>query len=300
VAAWIEKTYVRFNFNGFTGDRKFVHDMDAQKAFSKLRSSIGGIYAWRLYQGPPEYRPKNEQQKARLYREADFALKQAFLFCPYSPEAVFRYAQLLMNTQRIDDALIVAETCLKLDPYNGQVIGLTNNLQTFKKQMGQQTGLQQLEAEVRTHPTNYQAAFDLASAYMQMQNTERADQVLDGVLNAPNVDSKAVVAVAQAYVQMKNWPRLEAVLEKLVKIMPGNPEAWYDLAAFKSNLGKPTEAIAALTQAVELSRKRLLSEPKAHDLLTQARTDERFNPLHQLPEFQKLVAAQQAEAPAPK
>ena len=35
-------------YNGFTGDRKFVHDRDAQKAFSKLRSSIGGIYAWRL------------------------------------------------------------------------------------------------------------------------------------------------------------------------------------------------------------------------------------------------------------
>ena len=48
VVDWIEKTYLRRNFDGFTGDRKFVRDDDAQKAFSKLRSSIGGIYAWRL------------------------------------------------------------------------------------------------------------------------------------------------------------------------------------------------------------------------------------------------------------
>ena len=48
ICDWIEKTYLRHDFNGFTGDRKFIHDDDAQKAFSKLRSSIGGIYAWRL------------------------------------------------------------------------------------------------------------------------------------------------------------------------------------------------------------------------------------------------------------
>ena len=34
VARWIEKTYVRYDFEGFTGDRKFIHDIDAQKSFS--------------------------------------------------------------------------------------------------------------------------------------------------------------------------------------------------------------------------------------------------------------------------
>ena len=52
ITDWIEKTYLRHDFNGFTGDRKFVHDDDAQKSFSKLRSSIGGIYAWRLNPDP--------------------------------------------------------------------------------------------------------------------------------------------------------------------------------------------------------------------------------------------------------
>ncbi len=59
-----------------------------------------------------------------MLKEADFAFRQAFAFCPYSPEAVFRYVQLLLQTRRFDDALLIAETCLKLDPYNGQVRGL--------------------------------------------------------------------------------------------------------------------------------------------------------------------------------
>ena len=124
ITDWIEKTYLRYDLNGFTGDRKFLHDDDAQKSFSKLRSSIGGIYAWRLSpQCPPEYRPKTTTDYQRVLKEAEFTFLQAFAFCPYSPEAVFRYAQLLLQLHRFDDALLVAETCLKLDPYNGQVRG---------------------------------------------------------------------------------------------------------------------------------------------------------------------------------
>ena len=138
ITDWIEKTYLRHDLNGFTGDRRFLHDDDAQKSFSKLRSSIGGIYAWRLGPlSPPEYRPKNDAEYQRLLKETDFAFRQAFAFCPYSPEAVFRYAQLLLQLRRFDDAFLVAETCLKLDPYNGQVRGLLESIRSYKKQSGE-------------------------------------------------------------------------------------------------------------------------------------------------------------------
>ncbi len=48
IAAFVEKVYLRRDFRGFKGDRKFVRDDQAQKAFSKLRSSIAGVYAWRV------------------------------------------------------------------------------------------------------------------------------------------------------------------------------------------------------------------------------------------------------------
>jgi hypothetical protein len=134
IADFVQRVYLGRNFKGFTGDRRFVRDDQAQKAFSKLRSSIAGIYSWRLGMAPSgapvprQYLPKTPEESARILREADFAFKQAFAFCPYSPEAVYRYVTLLANTGRIADAQVVAETCLKLDPYNGQVRGLVNGL----------------------------------------------------------------------------------------------------------------------------------------------------------------------------
>ena len=368
IVDWIEKTYLRHDLNGFTGDRRFLHDDDAQKSFSKLRSSIGGIYSWRLEPDPrvcpPEYRPKSDAETQRIYKEADFSLRQAFAFCPYSPEAVFRYAKLLLQYRRFDDALLVAQTCLKLDPYNGQVRGLVENVRAYKQQSGSvdqaRSSLVQLEDEVRKNPTDVQAAFNLAMSYLQLQQTDRAVQVLDGVLNSPQADaasfrgllqaygsfgnkaglqkvvdklealvrtnpanSQAIIglvegyralqkpeaamplldklfndpkldpntalSIAQAYAALGNAPKLEGTLEKLTKLMPANPEVWYDLAVVESGLGKPTEALSFLRQAVDLSAKRLQRDPKARDLVASARKEEHFAPLRQLPEFKKLV-----------
>jgi tetratricopeptide (TPR) repeat protein len=332
ICEWIEKTYLRHDLNGFTGDRRFLHDDDAQKSFSKLRSSIAGVYAWRLnpQQCPPEYRPKSNAEYQRLLKETDYAFRQAFAFCPYSPEAVFRYAQLLLTLQRFDDALLVAETCLKLDPYNGQVRSLVENIRSYKKQAGvieQARGsIVQMEEDVRKNPADFQAAFNLAGTYLSMQQTDRAVQILDGVLNSPQADVNAlrglvqafssfenlaglqrtadkleaipkldgngVLALAQAYAALKNIPKLEASLDRLTKTMPTNPEAWYDQAVLKSGLGKSAEAVAALRQALDLSAKRLQRDPKARDLLASARKEERFGPLRQSPEFRKLVPPQ--------
>jgi hypothetical protein len=135
VTDWLRQTHLRRNYHGFTGDRKFAHDSDAQKSFCKLRTSIAGIYAWRLSpQCPPEYRPKTLAESQRLCAEANFAFLQAFAFCPYSPETLFRYANLLLQFNRLDDAIELAATYLELDPYNTQAAGLLQNLRAFQKQ----------------------------------------------------------------------------------------------------------------------------------------------------------------------
>ena len=127
VVAFVEKVNLRHDYSGFKGDLKFARDDEAQKAFSKLRSSIGGIYSWRLGLAPsggpvpPQWIAKTEAQRKMLLREANFAFKQAFAYCPYSPEAVYRYIQLLTGLEgRFDDALLIAETCHKLDPEIGR------------------------------------------------------------------------------------------------------------------------------------------------------------------------------------
>jgi thioredoxin-like negative regulator of GroEL len=300
IVSWIEKVYLRRDFNGFTGDRKFVRDDQAQKAFSKLRSSIAGIYAWRLGMAassptPPQYLPKNDAERQRMIKEADFAFRQAFAFCPYSPEAVFRYVQLLMNLGRVEDALMIAQTCRKFDPENGQVISLIEQLEGYKRTPNTalqiRSQVQQLEGELRANPDDFSKAFELASRYMQLQQTDRAIQILDAVVESPHAQVGPVLAVAQFYAQMNNVQKLEPTLQKLVALAPNEPEAWYNLAATKAVIGKSTEALQALARAVDLSSQRLSKDPKAHDLRAQAETDNRFATLRATPGFRSLVPA---------
>jgi Flp pilus assembly protein TadD len=298
IAAWIEKTYLRHDYTGFKGDVKFVHDDQAQKAFSKLRSSIGGIYGWRIGlppgggSVPAQYLARTEPAHSLMMREADFTYKQAFAFCPYSPEAVSRFVNLLLVQNRLDDALLVVQTCVKLDPYNDSMIDLANRIQGFRQpgdasQMQSEVG--QLEKEVSANPSDLQKAFDLASKYMQLQDTNRAFHILDSMVNDPHVPPAAVLSVAQAYIQMRNYPKVEATLEKLTRLTPDQPEAWYDLAATKAVLGKSSDALQSLRRSLELSTQRLVKNPGALDLRTKAASDDRFAGLHRMPEFQALV-----------
>jgi hypothetical protein len=145
VTDFAEKVYLNHDYSGFQGDLDFIHDEEAQKSFSKLRSSIAGVYSWRLGQPPSggntptEYIAKGADRKL-IEREADFAFKQAFALCPYSPEAIYRYVQLLVNARRIDDALLIAQTAAKIDPKNTQFGYLISNLESIKSQSGRTPG----------------------------------------------------------------------------------------------------------------------------------------------------------------
>jgi hypothetical protein len=166
VAAFVEKVYLNHDYNGFHGDVDFVHDEVAQKAFSKMRSAICGTYCWRLGM-PPDGGTmptasiaKGDNQKL-IEREADFAFKQAWAFCPKSPEAIFRYVQMLINRGRVDDALLIVETGRKVDPENAGFKYLIDNLKSLKGQRGSggnvQNQMAQLEKAadvILQHPTS--------------------------------------------------------------------------------------------------------------------------------------------------
>jgi len=294
ICDFVERTYISNNYKGYTGDQAFVRDDDAQKAFSKLRSSQAGMYAWRLTpQCPPEYRQKTAASQAALIRETDFAFKQAFAFCPFSPEAVYRYINFLLPLGRFDDALLIAQTCQKLDPYNDQITGLIKNLQDYKKQnddrmkaVGQ---IDQMESTARTNPGDVRNLITLGITYAQMQQTNRAVELFDQALASPNLKYPDAGAIAGYFSQMNNLPKLVEALEKLATLAPDQPEPHYDLAALEAYLGQTTPALTNLKIALDLNALRLKSNPAARNLLAQARTDAHLNSLRALPEFQKLV-----------
>ena len=286
------RVYERHDYKGFNGDRKFIRDDQAQKAFSKLRSSIGGLYTWRYnYAG-------TTAERERMFKEADFAFRQAFAFCPFSPEAVYRYTTLLASVGRLEDALQIIETALRFDRDNVTLQYWSNNFKAAKQspgpaqtQFGQtQKVLSQLEQQFQTNPGDGKVAFELASAYLQLHQTNAAFHILDQLINSPQADVNAVLAVANAYAQLQQGAKLETVLEKLVKVTPDSPEAWYNLASTRALLGKSNEALAALGKSLMLNGQRLAQNPKEHDLRRDAGTNQSFTTLRSLPEFQKLIA----------
>jgi hypothetical protein len=132
VAAFAEKVFARHDFSGFGGDPRFVQNAYSHKMFSKERSSIAGLYVWRAKHAT------DAAEKKRMNDAADFAFRQAWALCPYSPEAVIRYANLLMSESRFSDALLVAETAAKMPEMKGkegaQMRDLVNQLKNIQRQ----------------------------------------------------------------------------------------------------------------------------------------------------------------------
>jgi tetratricopeptide (TPR) repeat protein len=219
IAKWAERVYLRRNFKGFTGDRKFIRDDQAQKSFSKLRSSAAGLYAWRVGASKPGT-PEHE----RVLKEADFAFRQAFALCPYSPDALFRYVSLLVSPEvhRFDDALVLAKTSQKLDPFNTSILDLVNHLQEWK---AQRTALNpaKMEQELARDPGNYQAALNLAGEYFQLGQTNAALQALDRILNNSNAPAAVLRSLLPVYTTLSNAPKLQQTVDRLASQFRNNP-----------------------------------------------------------------------------
>jgi hypothetical protein len=128
VCAFVESVYVQKDWSHFTGDPEFVTNVFATRTFSKLRSSSGGLYQWRLAS------KTDAGDKARLRAETDYAFRQAFALCPTSPEAVFRYVNFLLSQNRLNDAILITYTARKMDPDNEQLNDLLLHLLDFREQ----------------------------------------------------------------------------------------------------------------------------------------------------------------------
>ena len=296
ITNFVQKVYMERDFNGFKGDRRFIRDEEAQKSFSKLRGSIASsIYDWRFQHA------KSAADKQRMMKEADFAYRQAFAMCPFSPEAAYRYVIFLVNTGRIEDALMVGETWLELDPYNPGADNLVKQLTNMKnagpaavapvapsaEQL--QASVDELEKQFKANPTNFQAGAELAAAYMQMQRNDKVMQILDGIVANPKASADVLLFSAQGYAKLGNLAKLETALERVAQEAPDSPEAWYNLAAVKVVVGKTPEALKALKLAMDENAKRLARDPKAKNLQVDARTDHRFKALQGMPEFQQMT-----------
>jgi tetratricopeptide (TPR) repeat protein len=288
ICEYAERVYLRGNLRGYKGDPKFVRDNDGQKSFSKLRNSIAGMYYWRFTT------TTNAEERARVAKEADFAFKQAFAFCPYSPETATRYIQLLAALNRLDDAYNVAVTLQKFDPESIFAQSIVDQVKSWRSAVQGQTQAQSqlgaLEAAYLSNTASLKAAFDLVAAYVQTQRTNEAYKILDSWVSRTNADASALLSIANAYVQIGLYARAEPALQKLLQLMPESAEIWYDLAGAQAAQGKANEALKSLGVSLQLSKRRLAADSHSSNLAETAALDGRFMGLRTNPDFLKLIS----------
>ena len=317
IADFVEKVYVQHDFTGFTGNRRFMRDEQAQKSFSKLRVAIAGIYAFRLGKlvgtpTPEKYRAKEGTPEfQRVAKEADFAYRQAFAFCPFNPEVVFRYVQFLAFQQRYEEARTVAEICYRLDPNNAGVANLVSQLTphptvtavtnaattpvptpvpTVSNLPQLQATAQSLEAELQKNPTNYSATLQLAVTYAQMQQGTKALETLNRLLADTNTDIGTLNGLANIYYKMQEWNQLETTFQRLTKLQPQDVEDRYNLARLQAALGQTNESLQTLRETLRVNDARRATNAALPDLRNQMPTDPNFGKFTNLPEFQQLLA----------
>jgi len=298
LTAFAEKVVKDDNYEGFKGDRDFTRNQPAQGAFSKLRSSIAGVYTWRLGYPPsggtmPAKYVASGANRKLIEREADFAFKQAFALCPFSVEVAFRYVQLLVNAGRMDDALLIAQTAQKISPRDASFQNLIENLKRMRAQTASPTEIRdeitRLEKAVASNPNNVTQQLELAQKYFQAGQNENAYKVLDGVLTNSNATLPMVMSVADAYSRLGQTAKLQKAIEAITRLAPDSPEAWYDLSASHAIMGQDTQAIAALRKALELNANRLRKDLAAKDIRSTLAADQRFAKLRDTPEFKALL-----------
>lgn len=242
-----EQVYIKRNYDNLKvdgvdvkPDSRFVRDDDAQKAFSKLRSAIAGVYFWRINEagrrgnecalrGDAAGQSRHLAEQQRMIKECDFAFRQAFAFCPFSPEAVFRYSNLLMSLGKFDDALLIARTFQKLDPNNASAKGLIEQLTEIRRQVGanqqvQRTAQQaqgqigQIEADYRANPTNTQVGLQYVALLLQQRRTNDAVTVLDALSQVGSNNAAVLLPIAQAYSQLGQSAKAQLAVTRLLPL----------------------------------------------------------------------------------
>ncbi len=247
---------------------KFHRDVVARKTFSKLRSAIAGLYAYR-----------------RLFDESEHAFRQAIELYPLSPEANFRLADIYMQQFRFSQAREVIEKFLVGDPENDKVEEFLNQIKTLESA---DIRRRELEGQMASG-ANVEQALELADIYRRMNLIQLFESLTMNVIRQENLPPEVILRVANQYAQMNRADWLGVALERYLQKEPNNAQVWVDYAATQVLTQKPKEGILSLRRAVELG-----GEPVREHL----RKDQRFNALREVPEFKKLVPPVQSSLPA--
>ncbi|MBL7016492.1 MAG: DUF2723 domain-containing protein [Kiritimatiellales bacterium] len=243
-------------------DRKFIRDIVARKSFSKLRTSIGGLYMARGH-----------------LDEAEYAFKQAVALYPLSPEAAFRLADMYLRQLRFNDARAVIKAFGEQDIYNERVEPTLQQIDRMEKMDNRRIELETLLKSNAGKAIDIGKAFELIQIYNATQKHNEMRAMVRNIL-ASDLPPQILLQLAQQLTQMRRFDLAEAALTKYLTKKPDETRIWIELAIVQMTRNRITPALNSIEKAVEQGGDSIRSA-----LLK----DARFQPLYKNERFKKLV-----------
>lgn len=152
-------------------DPAYRRDFAAQKAFSKLRLTIGSVYT-----------------SHQLLREAEAALQDAVTLYPDSSEILFRYLQQsLVPRYRFDEALRFLRGYLAIDPKNARAVFSLERIESLHRAYGT---YQRLTQKIRSGRIATAEVCELARICEDLSKKSQAEQYWEQVLSAPDLSAR--------------------------------------------------------------------------------------------------------------
>jgi tetratricopeptide (TPR) repeat protein len=251
-------------------DNGFIRDIVARKTFSKLRSAIAGVYAYR----------RNVRQagpKIPFDQEAIYAFKQAIDLYPLSPEANFRLADIYMQTGKFKEAKEVIGELVRLDPGNDRVGAFLNQIIKTEAMNSRRA---QLESIYAAGSGDVQGAIELIKIYRKMNSFQQFEALFKQVVAQKQLPPELYLMLAKEAHKAKRLNLVERAYTFYTRVNTQNPEVWLNLGAVQLARGKTDKAVESLKKSVKLAGK------SARDAIAK---DPRFAKLQGHPEIKKLL-----------
>lgn len=250
-------------WNAYVGsllrDPEFFKDYDAQRSFSKLRTTTGHLY-----------------QHRKMLREAETAYRQSLLLWPGNPESLNALSGMLWDRGDYEGVIKMIEPANAADPNNFPLWRMRVFAEKRKELEGE---IRELDESLAKNPKDRDKTEKLLGLYSSTGDTNKASDLLDKSMEVFRDDPEFLRKAVQ-YGEINNLPSQEiAAARKLVATGTNSGDDYLLLArAFFRNNDK-TNFYSAARTAIEKGGLPMREVILAHPLFAPWRQEEEFKKL---------------------
>ena len=196
----------------------------ARKSFSKLRSSIAGLY-----------------ESRNLFKYAEIAYKQSIELYDLSPEANFKLANLLAQQNRFDEGIQIISKLYEKDSKN-------ESLAIFIKTLNLHKQRSLIERKFIENNITISEMFNLYTIYIDLNLRKQGDVIAQQIIN--NLNETDLYNFIEILYKTKNTNMANIAVTRYLDINLINPKKYVDIAYLQLIMNKKNDMYSTLTRYV--------------------------------------------------